>query len=77
MQNVVFKFRRPRGVVRQLPSQGMADALRRLGETEEMKPLIAEANKCGQPIAIEVFQTRSGQPILIHITKEKAHEVVR
>jgi hypothetical protein len=49
----------------------MTEALHRLGEAEEMQPLIAEANKCGKSIAIEVFQTRNGQPILIHFAKEK------
>jgi hypothetical protein len=56
MPSIVFKFRR----------------LCRLGEAAEMQPLISEANKCGKSIAIEVFQNRNGQPIVIHFTKEKA-----
>jgi len=72
MQNVVYKFRRPRGSEQQEPSRAMTDALRCLSETVEMQPLIAEANKCSKSLAIEVFQTRNGQPILIHFTKEKA-----
>jgi hypothetical protein len=72
MQNVVFKFCRPSGANSQQPSRAMIEALRRLSETAEMRPLIVEANKCGKSIAIEVCQTRNGQPILIHFTKEIA-----
>ena len=73
MQNIVFKFRRPSGSdSQQEPSVAMTEALRRLGEAEEMKPLIAQASKSGKAVAIEVFQSRDGQPILIHITKEAA-----
>ena len=71
MQNVVFRFHCPRGAERQTQSVAMTEALHRLGEAEEMQPLIAEANKCGKSIAIEVFQTRNGQPLLIHFAKEK------
>ena len=70
MQNVVFKFRRPRGAEQQTPSLALTEALRHLSETAEMRPLIAEAIQCGKSIAIEVFQTHNGQPILIHFAKE-------
>jgi hypothetical protein len=70
MQNVVFKFRRPSGSRQQEPSLAMTDALQRLSETVEMQPLLAQANKSGGTVAIEVFQSRNGQPLLIHITKE-------
>lgn len=72
MQNVVFKFRRPRAAKQQTPSLSLTEALLRLGESDEMKPLIAEARGSGDSVAIEVFQTNQGQPILIHFTKEKA-----
>jgi hypothetical protein len=72
MQNVVFKFRRPRGAEQQTPSLELTEALRHLSETAEMRPLIAEARKSGGAVAIEVFQTRNGRPILIHFTKENA-----
>jgi hypothetical protein len=72
MQNVVFKFRCPRGAEQQTPSLSLTEALRHLSETAEMRPLIAEADKSGKSIAIEVFQSRDGQPILIHFTKENA-----
>jgi len=70
MQNVVLRFRRPSDSERQQPSLAMTEALRRLSEAEEMQPLLAQASKSGKSVAIEVFQTRDGQPLLIHITKE-------
>jgi hypothetical protein len=69
--NVVFKFRRPSGSMRQEPSAAMSDALRRLTEAEEMKPLLAQAHKSGGKVAIEVFHSRDGQPLLIHFKKEE------
>jgi hypothetical protein len=71
MKDVVFKFRRPRGAEQQMPSHSMTEALRSLSETAEMRPLIAEARKSGGTVAIEVFQTRKGQPILIHFGRER------
>jgi hypothetical protein len=71
MQNVVFKFRRPSGSMRQEPSVAMTEALQRLGEAEEMQPLLAQASKNGKTVAIEVFHSRDGQPLLIHFKKEE------
>ena len=70
MQNVVLRFRRPSDSERQQPSLAMTEALRRLSEAEEMQPLLAQARMNGNAVAIEVFQSRNGQPLLIHITKE-------
>ena len=71
VQNVVFRFRRPSGSdSQQEPSLAMTEALQRLSETVEMQPLLAHASKSGGTVAIEVFQRRDGQPLLIHITKE-------
>lgn len=72
MQNVAFKFRRPSGSERQQPSHAMTEALRRLGESDEMQSLLIQANKKGQMVVIEVYQSRSGEPILIHFKKEEA-----
>ena len=72
MQNVVFKFRRPTGSKQQQPSVAMTEALQRLAEATEMQPLFAQATESGKTVAIEVFQTRDGQPLLIHIKKEAA-----
>ena len=51
MQNVIFKFRRPSGSRQHEPSVAMTEALRRLGEAEEMQPLVAEARKSGRSVA--------------------------
>jgi hypothetical protein len=48
----------------------MVEVLRRLSEAEEMKPLLAQAPRSGGTVAIEVFQSRNGQPILIRFAKE-------
>jgi len=72
MQKVIFKFRRPNGSERHQPSTAMTEALQRLSEAEEMKPLLAEVQKSGEAVAIEVFHSRYGQPLLIHIAKETA-----
>ena len=72
MQNVIFKFRRPSGSQQHEPSRALTEALHRLGEAEEMRPLIVQARQSGRSVAIEVFQSRDGQPLLIHIKKEAA-----
>ena len=73
MQSVVFKFRRPSGSdPQQEPSRALTEALHRLGEAEEMQSLLAQARQSGNFVAIEVFQTRNGQPLLIHIKEEAA-----
>jgi hypothetical protein len=73
MQEVVFRFHRPSGSDSQHePSRALTEALYRLGEADEMQPLLAQARQSGKSVAIEVFQSRDGQPILIHFTKEKA-----
>ena len=70
LQNVVFKFRRPRGTEQQTPGLSLTEALRHLSETAEMRPLIAEARKSGGAVAIELFQSREGRPVLIHFGRE-------
>jgi hypothetical protein len=72
LENVVFRFRCPTGSKQQEPSLAMTEALQRLSETVEMQPLLAHASKSGGTVAIEVFQRRDGQPLLIYIKKEAA-----
>jgi hypothetical protein len=72
MDGVIVKFRRPSGSQQLEPSVAMTEALRHLSEAEEMKSLVAEARKSGRKVAIEVFQSRDGQPILIHFKGETA-----
>ena len=70
--NIVFRFRRPSGSDSQQPSRALTEALHRLGEAEEMQSLLTQARQSGKSVAIEVYQTRDGQPLLIHIKKEAA-----
>jgi hypothetical protein len=69
MPNVVFKFRRPSASLPQRPSDAMTDALHLLSQCPEMRPLLAQAQNAGKSVAVEVFQNRDGQPLLIHIAK--------
>ncbi len=71
MQDIVFRFRRPSGFNHREPSVAMTEALRRLSEAAEMQPLLANARQSGISVAIEVFLSRGGEPILIHFGKEE------
>jgi hypothetical protein len=44
----------------------MTEALRQLSVALEMKPLLQAAQRAGREVVIEVFQSRDGQPLLIH-----------
>ena len=72
LDRVIVRFKRPSGSQQHEPSEAMSEALRRLSETTEMQPLLAKATKSGKTVAIEVFQSRDGQPLLIHIKEEAA-----
>lgn len=72
MPNVVFKFRRPSGSGQQVPSVALTEALRSLSQSPEMQPLLAQARNAGKLVAVELFQTRDGQPLLIHFAKVSA-----
>ena len=56
MQNVVFKFRRPNGAEQQQPSRALTEALHRLGEAEEMQPLLAQARRVATPSPSRSFR---------------------
>jgi len=72
MDKAIYRFRRPSGSGQNQPSATMHEALMLLSVADELQPLFSEATKAGKFVAIEVFQTRDGQPILIHFTKEAA-----
>jgi len=63
---VVFRFRRPGGSQNHEPSLAMTEALRQLSVAREMEPLLQAAQRAGREVVIEVFQSRDGQPLLIH-----------
>ena len=48
------------------PEEAMQDALRRLSQAEEMRPLLRKAPAAGREVVIEVFHSKDGQPLLMH-----------
>jgi len=72
IDKVIVRIRRPGGSGQKQPSESLNQAMALLADTDEMRPLLAQATKCGKTVAIEVFQSRDGQPLLIHIKKEAA-----
>jgi hypothetical protein len=69
---VIVRLKRPSGSVRRAPSVSLHEALASLVETVEVQPLLSEAIDEGKALAIDFFQSSTGQPLLIHFTKEKA-----
>jgi len=65
--NIVFKFSRPSGTPSPKPSKSMADALRRLSQSEELKVLTTEAKAHGRKVVVQVFHSAEGHPFLIHL----------
>ena len=72
MQRVIFRFKRPSGSCGRQPSTAMHEALMLLTQADELQPLFDEAETTNKFVAIEVFHSRDGQPILIHFSKEAA-----
>jgi hypothetical protein len=63
---VSFKFCRPSGAPAREPSAAMTRALQALSEADEMREFVVEAHAQRKNVVLEVFQSRSGQPLLIH-----------
>ena len=72
---ILFKFRRPSNVPRRHPSKAMTEALRHLAESDEMRPFVAEACARRRDVVVEVFHSRDGHPVLIHITAASGRHV--
>jgi len=64
---ILFRFRRPSNTTKRHPSKAMTQALRNLAESEEMRPFVAEAQAQRRNVVVEVFHSRDGHPLLIHI----------
>jgi hypothetical protein len=64
---ILFKFRRPTSIPRRHPSKAMTEALRHLAESDEMRHFVAEARARRRNVVVEVFHSRDGHPLLIHI----------
>lgn len=72
-QGIIFRFRRPSSVPRRQPSEAMREALRHLAESEEMRPFVADARARRKDIVLEVFHSRDGHPLLIHVAAAPRH----
>lgn len=70
MDRVIVRFRRPSGAGRKLLSEALYQAMVSLADTDEMRPLLCEANAEGKALAMNIFQNRAARPILLHFTKE-------
>lgn len=66
ISGVSFKFCRPSGVSAREPSVAMTRALQALSEADEIREFVAEARAQRKDVVVEVFQSRDGQPLLIH-----------
>lgn len=64
---ILFRFRRPSSIAKRTPSKAMTEVLRHLAESEEMRPFIADARAQRRNVVVEVFHSRDGHPLLIHI----------
>lgn len=72
LDRVIVRVRRPGGTVRKMPSAGLNQAMVSLADSDEMRPLLCEANSEGKALAIDVYQSRSGRPLLVHFSKESS-----
>jgi hypothetical protein len=70
MDRVIVRLKRLNGVGRKLPSAALNQAMVSLAESDEMRPLLCEANAEGKALTIDIFQSRAGRPILVHFSKE-------
>lgn len=71
LDRVIVRIKRPNGSTRKLPSEALNQAMVSLADSDEMRPLLCEANAEGKALAIDVYQGRTGKPILVHFSKEE------
>jgi hypothetical protein len=71
---IVFRFRRSKNAPRRGPSEKMTEALRHLAESEEMRPFVSSAYARRRDVVLEVFHSRDGHPLLIHIAAAPRHQ---
>jgi hypothetical protein len=70
LDRIIVRFKRPSGTGRKMPSAALNQAMVSLADTDEMRPLLCEASSEGKALAIDIFQSRDGRPILVHFRKE-------
>ena len=71
LDRVIVRFKRPTGAGRKLPSEALNQAMVSLAESDEMQPLLCEATEEGKALAINIFQTKTGRPVLVYFSKEE------
>jgi len=70
MNRVIVRMRRSNGTGRNLPSAALNQAMVSLADSDEMRSLRCEANAEGKALAIDIYQSQSGRPLLVHFSKE-------
>lgn len=70
LDRVIVRVRRPGGKVLKMPSEALNQAMVSLADSDEMRPLLCEASAEGKALAIDIYQSRSGRPLLVHFSKE-------
>jgi hypothetical protein len=71
---VIFRFRRSNSMRRRQPSEAMRKALRCLAESEEMRQFTADARAQRRDVVLEVFHSRDGHPLLVHVAVAPRHD---
>jgi hypothetical protein len=62
---IFFTFRSPGGIVKRQPYRTLAQGLRQLAESEQMRPFIEEAHAQGRDVVVGVFHSMEGRPLLV------------
>lgn len=70
LDRVIVRLKSPSGTERKEPSEALSQAMVSLADSDEMRPLLYDANAEDKALAIDVYQNRNGRPILVHFSKE-------
>jgi hypothetical protein len=71
---IVFRYRRSRSTPERNPSLAMRQALQCLAESDEMRPFVSSAHARRRDVVLEVFHSRDGHLLLIHIAAAPSRE---
>jgi hypothetical protein len=62
---VVFSFCRPSGIVKPQPCKTLAEGLRQLAESEQMRPYLEKAHAQNRDELVGVFHSKEGHRLLV------------
>lgn len=65
--DVQSKFSQPSGAPTKKPSASMTAALGKLGDSTEVRSLVADARAQGRKVVVQVYHSAEGLPFLIHL----------